>query len=325
VEEKSVIDYNSGNPTGSLDTAGDHAEPKVPLAAVYPKEGTLFSDNPWVVLDAPWATDEKKAGARDFLEFLRTDKAQDRFTDAGFRTYDGKAGKVIRDDPNLIEDGVTITLSPPAPPVLAGVRTTWGEVRKRARVLLLLDVSGSMSEAVSEAGATRLELAKAGITKAMAQFAPTDEVGVWMFTTGLGSEDGITQELVPVEPLAGRRSEVERAVRSLEPLDGTPLYASIRRAVAQMRTDYAEDKINAVVVLTDGRNEYPGDNDLDGLVRQLAGYASEDPLRVFSIAYSSGADLDVLRKISEASQAAAYDATDPESIDKVLTAVISNF
>jgi Ca-activated chloride channel family protein len=92
-----------------------------------------------------------------------------------------------------------------------------------------------------------------------------------------------------------------------------------------MRTDYAEDKINAVVVLTDGRNEYPGDNDLDGLVRQLAGYASEDPLRVFSIAYSSGADLDVLRKISEASQAAAYDATDPESIDKVLTAVISNF
>jgi Ca-activated chloride channel homolog len=325
VEEKSVIDYNSGNPTGNLATAGDHPEPEVPLAAIYPKEGTLFSDNPWVVLDAPWASDEKQAGARDFLAFLRTDEAQERFTDAGFRTFEGKAGTVIRDDPNLIEDGVTITLAPPAPSVLVGVRTTWGEVRKRARVLLLLDVSGSMSQAVSEAGATRLQLAKAGIIKAMGQFAPNDEVGVWMFTTGLGSEDGITEELVPVQRLAGRLSEVERAVKSLEPLGGTPLYASIRVAVAEMRSGFAPDKINAVVVLTDGRNEYADDNDLDGLVRQLGGYATENPLRVFSIAYSSGADLDVLREISEASQAAAYDATDPESIDKVMTAVISNF
>jgi Ca-activated chloride channel homolog len=325
VEEKSVIDYNSGNPTGNLATAGDHPEPKLPLAAIYPKEGTLFSDNPWVVLDAPWATDEKQAGARDFLEFLRTDESQERFTDAGFRTYEGKAGKLIKDDANLLEDGVTITLSPPAPSVLVGVRTTWGEVRKRARVLLLLDVSGSMAQPVSEAGATRLELAKRGILKALDQFAPTDEVGVWMFTTGLGSGEGLTQELVPVEPLAGRRSELVRAVRSLEPLNGTPLYASIRLAVDQMRSGFEADKINAVVVLTDGRNEYAGDNDLDGLIRELGGYATENPLRVFSIAYSSGADLDVLTDISEASQAAAYDATDPESIDKVMTAVISNF
>ena len=79
------------------------------------------------------------------------------------------------------------------------------------------------------------------------------------------------------------------------------------------------------VVLTDGRNEYPADTDLTGLVRELGGGSSEAALRVFTIAYGEGADLETLRQISAASNAAAYDATRPESIDKVFTAVLSNF
>ena len=49
------------------------------------------------------------------------------------------------------------------------------------------------------------------------------------------------------------------------------------------------------------------------------------PVRVFTIAYGEDADLDVLREIAEATNAAAYDASDPASITKVFTAVISNF
>src|SRR4051812_4101079 len=56
VEEKSVIDYNNGNPDGILDPGETPRPPKIPLAAVYPKEGTLFSDSPLFVLDAPWVT-----------------------------------------------------------------------------------------------------------------------------------------------------------------------------------------------------------------------------------------------------------------------------
>jgi Ca-activated chloride channel family protein len=48
-------------------------------------------------------------------------------------------------------------------------------------------------------------------------------------------------------------------------------------------------------------------------------------VRVFPIAYGQDADLGELTKIADASRAAAYDASDPASIDKVLTAVISNF
>lgn len=324
VEEKSVLDYNAGNPTGNPATLGQHNAPRVPLVAVYPKEGTLYSDNPYVVLDAPWVGADKRAGAQDFFAYLRGADVQKRFTDAGFRTYDGTPGSAILNSHDVIADGVKITLDPPAPEVLDQVRNTWAQLRKPARVLLLLDVSGSMDHAVPNTGGSRLDLAKAGLLRALKQFAATDEVGVWEFSTDLGN-GALYKQLAPVSPVGGQRQQVENAVAGLEPVSGTPLYASIRAAADMMRQSYDATKINAIVVLTDGKNEYPPDDDLDSLVRQLQPNGDAHDLRVFSIAYSSGADLDKLKQISEASQAAAYDATRPESIDKVMTAVISNF
>lgn len=324
VEEKSVLDYNAGNPSGSLASVGEHKAPKVPLVAVYPKEGTLYSDSPYVVLDAPWSTDAKKKGAADFLEFLQRDDQQRAFTDVGFRTHDHVPGKAIKASKDVLADGVGIVLSPPGPEVLDAVRSAWTDLRKAARVLLLLDVSGSMSEAAG-GGRSKLELAKEAATKALAQLADRDQVGLWIFTTDLDTKSGTTQELLPVRPLGdGHREEVEKSVRDLIPLQGTPLYSAIRLATQEMSASYASNRINAVVVLTDGRNEYSDDNDLDGLLRDLE-KRGERPLRVFSIAYGEGADLATLRKISEASEAAAYDATDPANIDKVFTAVLSNF
>ena len=77
--------------------------------------------------------------------------------------------------------------------------------------------------------------------------------------------------------------------------------------------------------MTDGKNENPDDTDLDGLIRQLSDQTSEGGVRVFTIAYGKDADLDTLRRISEASRAAVYDATDPSTIDTVFTNVLSNF
>ena len=145
VEEKSVVDYNEGNPTGDLETKGQHGKPKVPLVAVYPKEGTLNSDNPFAVLQAPWSDAGKQAGAKDFLAFLREPAQQELFTDAGFRSYDGRPGRAVSDSEYLRED-IGVTLAPPSPPVLSSVRAAWSELRKPARVLLVLDVSGSMGQ-----------------------------------------------------------------------------------------------------------------------------------------------------------------------------------
>jgi len=102
------------------------------------------------------------------------------------------------------------------------------------------------------------------------------------------------------------------------------LYECVRTVVDQMHIDYASDRINGVIVLSDGMNSVAsnGDDCLDCLKEYLS---SELGVRVFPIAYGGDADLDVLKQIAAASRAAAYDASDPTSIDKVFVSVISNF
>lgn len=325
VEEKSVLDYDAGNPTGDPATLGKHAPPKIPLVAVYPKEGTIYSDSPFAILDVPWATDAKKAGARDFLTYLREPAQQKTFTGAGFRTFDHQPGAPITASKSVLPDGVKIALKPPNGEVLVRVRSTWAELRKRARILLVLDVSGSMGDPAGSSGKTKLELAKSAALAGLGQLSPSDQVGLWTFTTNLNTPSRIYAELVPIGPLADRRPKLEQAINGLSPLNGTPLYAATRAASAYLRSTDDPRLINAVVLLTDGQNEYPADNDLPGLVKELSAAASEGGARVFSIAYGKDADLPVLKSISEASRAAAYDATNPASIGTVFVSVLSNF
>jgi Ca-activated chloride channel family protein len=319
VEEKSIVDYNDGNPTGDLETKGQHGTPRVPLVAIYPKEGTLNSDSPFAVLQAPWSEAGKQAGAKDFLAYLHEPAQQEVFTDAGFRTYDGRPGKAVSDSDYLAED-IGVTLSPPSPPVLAAVRAAWSDLRKPARVLLVLDVSGSMGQSAG-GGKTRLELAQAAAVNGLSQLSDADQVGLWTFP----SQGQVYWQQMALEPLGPQRQQLIARIQQLIPAGGTPLYAATRKASEAVRAGAGDDTINAVVVMTDGKNEYPDDTDVDGLVRQLSDQALEGGVRVFTIAYGEDADLDTVKRISEASRAAAYDASDPQTIDAVFTNVLSNF
>jgi Ca-activated chloride channel family protein len=324
VEEKSVWDYNQGNPTGDPRTLGQHKKPHTPLVAIYPKEGTLFSDNPFVTLKADWVTDAKRAVAADFLAYVQAPKSQKRFTDAAFRDFEGKAGSLINPEQGLLPGQPTAVIGPPAPAVLAGVKDSWERLRKRAKVLLVLDVSGSMGEEVGSQGATKLELAKKAAASAVGLLAPDDLLSLWIFSTNL---DGTKpyRELVPFGPARSVLADVKGQIADLQPNGGTGLYATVRAASKEMTTKYDVTRINAIVVLTDGRNEFPADNNINSLVTALNPEDVDRAVRVFPIAYGQDADLGELTKIADASRAAAYDASDPASIDKVLTAVISNF
>ncbi len=324
VEEKSVLDYDAGNPSGDPATLGKHAPPKVPLVAVYPKEGTLYSDSPYVVLKAPWSTAVKQSGAADFLAYLTAPAQQKIFTDANFRTFDHQPGTSINGSQSVLPNGVTIALNPPGSSVLSGVRALWSELRKRARVLILLDVSGSMGSDAGSSGQSKLDLAKQAASAALGQLSDTDQVGLWTFTTNMDTPAGIYSEDVPIAPLAKDRKELTGALQSLTPKNGTPLYAATRLASKYMNDSADPDLINAVVMLTDGKNEY-SDDDLSSLVRTLSDSATENGVRVFSIAYGADADLATLQQISQASRAAAYDARKPEAITAVFSSVLSNF
>ncbi len=324
VEEKSVWDYNQGNPSGDPKTLGQHKKPRTPLVAIYPKEGTLYSDNPFVTLKADWVTDAKRAVAADFLAYVQSPAAQKRFAAAAFRDFEGKPGPLINRAEGLLPGEPKAVIGPPAPAVLAGVKDSWERLRKRARVLLVLDVSGSMGEEVGSAGASKLDLAKRAAAAAVSQLAPDDQLSLWIFSTQQDGEKPY-RELVPFGPARAQLAAVKAKIADLQPDGGTGLYATVRAASKAVAASYDPARINAIVVLTDGRNEFSGDNSIDSLTAELNVEDADRAVRVFPIAYGEDADLGELTKIADASRAAAYDASDPASIDKVLTAVLSNF
>jgi Ca-activated chloride channel homolog len=326
VEEKSVWDYNQGNPSGDPNTLGKAGKPAVPLVAIYPKEGTLLSDNPYAVLNADWVDAAKKAGAADFLAYLQAPDQQRRFTDAAFRTFEGKPGGALSQANGLLPGAKFTVIEPPSPQVLDEVARSWSALRKRAKVLMVMDVSGSMETPVASAGSSRLELAKKAALASIGQLAPDDELGLWSFSTEeAGTTDPPYHRLVSPGPVSRVKGEFTARVEGLVPNGGTALYATIRAAAAEARRTYDPEKINAVVILTDGKNEYNKDNNLNSLLEELDTENGDVSVRVFPIAYGESSDYDVLQQIGKASRATAYDASDPSTIEKVLAQVLSNF
>jgi Ca-activated chloride channel family protein len=334
VEEKTVIDYNNGDPDGIPQEGEEPRPPRVPLVAIYPEEGTLYSDNPLFVLDAEWVDEDEAAGAELFVDFVQEPANQEKVLEFGFRpgNPDVVVGAPIDREHGVDPDQPQTLLDVPSPSVLARLLDDWQDQRKPARVLLLMDVSGSMGDVADPStGATKLDLAKQATINALDDFNDDDEVGLRVFTTDLaGGEDVLTL----VEP--GRVGDVKETLRTrlrdLVPLNGTPLYRATRSAYEDQVATYDPSRINAVVLLSDGVNDdgEPDDDrdELDELL-QLLSRESEgqqgQAVRVFPISYGEGADLATLRRIAEASQAAVYDSSDPRSIAKVFVAVVSNF
>ena len=335
VEEKSVIDYNSGNPDGKLDQGEDPRKPKVPLVAVYPKEGTLFSDNPFFILDAEWVSQEEKDAAKSFQDYVLQPDNQKRVLQFGFRPGNPQ---VAIDAPIVAANGVDptqpqTTMQVPSPPVMIGVLDQWKLRRKDARVLLVMDVSGSMGDAAGSAAGSKLDLAKQAATDSLDEFKPEDLVGLREFSTGLGAKQtDFFVDLVPIAPLSSQQEKIRVEIQGLFPTNGTPLYDVAKTSMQTMIDGYDTTKINAVVLLTDGKNEDGKASDDTKQLAELQKYLQEQtlgelgkPVRLFTIGYGGDADTNVLKQMAESTNGSFYSASDPKTINKVFTAVVSNF
>jgi Ca-activated chloride channel family protein len=338
VEEKSVIDYNQGNPDGVLSPGEQPRPPKVPLVAIYPKEGTLFSDSPYFILDAPWVTQQQKDAAKVFEEFVKEPDNQKQVLSYHFRP--GNPAVAIG-DPIVPANGVDpnqpqTLLDVPQPAVLTKLLDEWSVQRKKARVAVVLDVSGSMGDLATPNNpgfGTKLDLAKEAIANAIGVFSADDIVEFDIFSTGLGdAKDQKVLQLVPPSRVGDITEQLPSKVDSLTPQNGTPLYEVTENAYTNAVKTFDPARINAVVLLTDGKNDDgTPDDDAQQYQHLLATLRSGNegqlshPVRVFPIAYGTDADVDALKGIADASNSAEYDAKDPTTINQVLTAVISNF
>jgi Ca-activated chloride channel homolog len=332
LDEKSVWDYNRGN-AGGLGDGAERAKPDVPLVAIYPKEGTLEADHPWVVLRAPWVDDAKRRAAASFLDYLRSEPVQARFQAAGFRTSEGRPGPQLSRANGLVPDQPARILAPPSPKVVAAALESWNAARKRSNVLAVYDISGSMKEEVpGSGGKTKIDIVKEAAGQALALFAPETNLGTWLFSTNLaGTRDWV--ESVPIGPTNARlpngkirRQVLTEALNRLQATNGdTGLYDTTLAAFRALQRSYAPQRINIVVLLTDGINDDPsGGIDRAELLRRLKAEQDEDrPVRIITIAYGADADAASLKMISDATGGLAFVSRDPRDILRVFTDAIT--
>jgi Ca-activated chloride channel homolog len=303
MEEVTLLDFNRNR--------GDRER----LVAVYPKEGTFYSDNPFIVLNADWVSEEQAQGAEAFQRFLSEEITPERAAESGFRPAAADTEPVA---PIVEENGVDPSkpervLDLPDPRVLAAIRRAWTEDRKPSNILLVVDVSGSMNQE------GRMERAKQGLEVFFEQVARQDRVGLLAFSDEL-------RPLVDIGHGQRNRRRLERAVRGLVPYGGTAFFDATVVGVRQVRELAGPDRINAVVLLTDGEDT-DSRRDLDDVVADLrAEREAEDRVRVFTIAYSPEAEgaREALEAIADASGGRAY-VGDTDDIRAVYRSISSFF
>lgn len=286
----------------------------LPVVAVYPKEGTFWSDHPYAVLNAPWVDDEQRAAAETFRDYLLATEQQQRALEFGFRPADPDIpiGAPIETANGVDPQQPQTLLSVPDADVIGAIRESWGENKKRVDVMVVLDVSGSMADE------NRLENAKVALNSFIGQLAEEDGLGVTIFNS-------TATELSPMSPIGPKREELLNRIGGLFPQGGTRLIDTVSEVYTQLNTEPPGERIRAIVVLSDG-DDTDSSGSTDMLVNQLQSNTEGDSIKVFTIAYGTGTDVDVelLDSISTASGAKSYESS-PTDIEEVYRDIATFF
>jgi Ca-activated chloride channel family protein len=296
-----------------IEATSANAKLEFPLVAIYPKEGTFWSDHPVGIVQRPWVTAEHKEAAKIYVDYLLAQPQQEKAMRYGFRPG----------DPKVPLDAATFALAngvdPRQPQSILEVPTAdrmdqilraWHRHKKHARVVLVFDTSGSMSEQ------GKMPSARAGAQQLISMLDDEDELSLLPFST-------TTRWAGRDLKMGASRQKALSTVGSLVADGNTLLYDSIDAGYQYLLEHPAADRIAAVVVLTDGE-----DTDsrikLDGLLAKIRGRRESTPVRIFTIGYGSDAKIDVLKRIADESQATFNEGT-PQNIHKVFADVATFF
>jgi Mg-chelatase subunit ChlD len=218
------------------------------------------------------------------------------------------------------------TAAVPSDQVLKTASDSWQAATIDFRLLAVIDVSGSMRERV--AGSTRIGLTAQAAQKALGALPKSTELGLWAFSVGRGPGGLDYKELAPIGPLDDEQQlgRLSQAVTTLprQVGGGTALYDTIWGAYQRVLDGYDADRVNAVVILTDGRNDDPNGISLSQLKARLATADPKRPVAITTIGIGPAVDGEALSQISEMMHSSYYPATQPEDISQVLAQALTD-
>lgn len=274
-----------------IESYGKSSGAPFPIVAVYPTEGTFWSDHPYAILDAPQVGAEERDAAEVFLKFLKQRPAQERALALGFRPADPAIpmGTPIDALHGVDPKQPQTLLEVPDGAVIEKLLAVWQKAKKASDVILVFDKSGSMN-------GKPLAEAKQGAKAFLATLHDRDDVSLIFF-------DGNVYPAFGPKRLGESKAEILSRIDALIADGKTALYDATAQAydLARGRAEKAPTQIHAVVVMTDGRDE-GSQLALSELTRRFAGSAEAAEVKIFTIAYGDQADPTVLAQIAEAAK-----------------------
>lgn len=271
------------------------------------------------VLDFPLAVREDAApGAREvalgLMDHLTGEVGTAALVEHGLRPARGHSPAAARSDVS------TYLPTPTARTVVTAVQS-WQTLAVPSAILAVVDASGSMD--FDSGTGTRMDLLADAARIGLSFLPDHARVGLWIFSIDKGGPGQDWRVMEPIRRLDdlrfGRTQRYalrERAAELPSLTDGgTGLYdtalAAYREAVRSHRRNYS----NAVVLMTDGRNDDPASIGLEQLLARLRELRDPDrPVRIVGIAISEDADLAALQEMARVTGGDAYLAAQPEDI-----------
>jgi Ca-activated chloride channel family protein len=283
-----------------------------PVVAIYPKEGTFWSDHPAGIVNREWVTPERKEAAQVFINYLLAQPQQQKALSYGVRpgSTDVPVGIPIDDAHGVDPKQPLTTLEVPTPDVIAAIQQQWdGQEKKAADIALVLDTSGSMQQE------GKLTNAKAGASQLVSLLSDKDVFSLLQFSDAASwaSTD---------QALGVSRKSSTGAIDSLFPGGQTALYDAVGQAYTHLEQRPA-DHIRAIIVLTDG-DDNQSKTTLTDLLKRIHADSESHTIRIFTIAYGHDAQRGVLQQIADATQGKAYDGT-PANIVEVFRDISTFF
>lgn len=276
-----------------------YSEPNIafPVVAVYPKEGTFWSDHPVAVVDREWVTPEKREAAEIYIKFLLDNPQQEKALKYGFRpgAVDIPIAAPIDTAHGVDPKQPKTVLELPGTATMAAVRDIWFKSKRHARVTLVFDVSGSMNDR------NKIALAREGAEDLINFMSDDDSFSIMPFNNRVLLDEA-------PQPLKDYRPTAEQIVSALIANGGTSLYDTLSLAYQNVQKQQQQDpsRIAAIVVLSDGMDT-TSKLTLDQLLAQIRYDFEEHTIRIFTIGYEADDGTEILKQISEVTQGRYYE------------------
>jgi Ca-activated chloride channel family protein len=311
--------------------AYDRTDPARPLAAQYPtglqaQLGTATLDYPFVLTTSDSAD---QAAASEFERSLRGSYAQALIRYYGFRTADGVADATPASFG--LQTQVLQAAASASPSEAQTNLEVWRKLEEGLRILVMIDTSESMG--IRDGAGTQTLAQETGQTSSigLSLFPDTAQVGLWEISDNLTGSLPYRQ-LVSIGPLPAelglitRRQQLQQIDGGLRP-DGQPLklHDAILAGYQELTATYQPGFANALVVLTAGVDNAPGDMSTAALVQQLRKlFNPQRGVQVLIDQIGSAGNFPALQQIATVTGGAAYEVRRPADIGQVFIESISH-